>query len=353
MQSKHRSTWKIVGQIRDYLYGFSLIAIPVIVNILTLNVKMSADESTNSVLLILPKGCAKTTLLHGILQRSNPEQFPQLPEKLFESEILKEPDKIFQNKVWVEDDLITTFRGTSTKQRDQLMGFFSTLLTKGEYGRRHVRKKGRILCVFGLAKERWKNYKKGMFEATFSDRFAPIILDFDNSDKLRILEHRSKTNPARELPTVKLPLKKKPVEVKLPAKLNREIHMLAMFLDSKGVMSFARAQTFIINFLKANADLNGRKKVEADDLMLFKFILPLHFGARSGSVDMKVREVILDSSMKGKKIAGRKIKDRVVKSNDCSERAVQSVLSTLREGQVVHFEKASRKTSGYDYMYWL
>jgi hypothetical protein len=233
------------------------------------------------------------------------------------------------------------------------MGFFNTLLTKGEYGRWNIRKKGRILCVFGLAKERWKNFKEGMFQATFSDRFAPIILDFDAGDKLRILEHRSTMNPTQPLPLVRLPLKKRLVEVIIPAALNHEIHRLSMLLESKGIMSFARAQTFIINFLKANADLNGRREVEADDLMLFKFILPLHFGARSGSVDMKVREVILDSSMKGKKISGRKIKDRVTGRTGCSSRAVQLVLSTLREEQVVHFGKVGRKSSGYDYRYWL
>lgn len=118
-----------------------------IVNILTLNVKINSDESTNSVLLIIPSGSGKTTLLHHILQKSNPRWFPELPEKFFESEILREPDGTFEGKVWVQDDLITTFRGTSTKQREQLMGFFNTFLMKGEYGRKGIRKKGRIVCV--------------------------------------------------------------------------------------------------------------------------------------------------------------------------------------------------------------
>ena len=145
-------TFKFIELVSSYLYGYNLIAIPVIVNILTINLNLKPDESTNSVLLILPKGSGKTTLLHHILQKSNPEWFPELPEKFFESQILQEPDDKFDRKVWIQDDLITTFRGTSTKQREQLMGFFNTFLTKGEYSRKGLKKKGRIVCIFGLAK---------------------------------------------------------------------------------------------------------------------------------------------------------------------------------------------------------
>jgi len=325
----------------------------VIVNILTLNININSDESTNSVLLILPSGAGKTTLLHHILQKSNPEWFPMLPEKFFESEILKEPDDKFQRKVWVQDDLITTFRGTSTKQREQLMGFFNTFLTKGEYGRKRARKKGQIVCVFGLAKEHYKRYGKDMFMATFTDRFARLAFDFNEKDKWRILERRSgRMDPKHKLPKVKLPLKDTCVDVEVSSSLFPEVNRLAILLDSEKVMSFVRAQTHIVNFVKANAILNGKRKVVEDDLKLFKLVLPLYFGARSGSVDIKVREAILESSMNEKAVTGREIKDRVMAEIGCVETTVKRVLSQLRSENVVNFKKVSER-KGYDFEYWL
>jgi len=209
------------------------------------------------------------------------------------------------------------------------------------------------LYVFGLAKEHHRKYAKDMFLATFTDRFAPIMFNFDEEDKLRILERRSeRKNPKHKLPKVELPLKDVCVYVKVPSGLYAEVNRLAMLLDSEKAMSFVRAQTHIVNFVKANADLNGRKSVVEDDLKLFKLVLPLYFGARSGSVDVKVREAILECSMNGKRVAGREVKDRVTAETGCSEREVQRVLSRLREENVVNFLKVSGGRR-YDFKYWL
>lgn len=351
MKSKLTSTWRLIKPIQQYLYGYSLLSIAVLINILTLNIKMKPDESTNSVLLIVPSGSGKTTLLHHILQKSNPKWFPQLPEKFFESEILQEPDDKFDRKVWVQDDLITTFRGTSTKQREQLMGFFNTFFTKGEYGRRGVRKKGRIVCVFGLAKDHYNEYGKQMFLETFADRFARLKHDFDEKGKLRILEVRSKSKN-RVLPNVELPLKERCIDVKVPNSFYYEVNRLAMALDSKQVMSFARAQTHIANFAKANADLNNRRVVAEEDLKLFKLVMPLYFDANSGNVDTMIRETMVEYCMNGKAAAGREIKNLLTKNDSCSERHVERVLSDLRDQNVVNYRKISG-SRGYDFKYWL
>lgn len=350
LQSELKATWQLIRPIAEYLYGYALISIAVIINILTLNVKMKPDESTNSVLLIVPSGAGKTTLLYHILQKSNPDWFPELPEKFFESEILQELDDKFNRKVWVQDDLITTFRGTSTKQREQLMGFFNTFLTKGEYGRKGSRKKGRIICVFGIAKEHYKKHQKAMFQTTFADRFAGIEFDFDQRDKRVMLERRTQAD--RRLPTVKLPIKKTCVEIEMPRGLYDEVNRLAMLLDARKVMSCVRAQTHIVNFAKATAVLNGRKAVVKEDLKLFKLVFPLYFGARSCSVDVKVREAILASSMDGKPVTGREVKDRVMAETRCSEREVERMLSSLRNENVVNFSKVPGER-GYHFEYWL
>jgi hypothetical protein len=342
-----KETFKLLKPISSYLYGYSLLAVPIIVNPLSLNLELKPDEMANSVLLIMPAGTGKTTLLHHILQKSNPKWFPDLPEKLFESQILQEPDDRFYRKVWVYDDLITTFRGTSTKQREQLMGFFNTFLTKGEYGRKSIKKKGRIVCLFGLAKEHYKEYGKHMFFETFTDRFIPVKYDFDEKTKQTILELRSK-HKRYDLPTIRLPFKDEPIDVKLPNGFWNEINKLALMLDTKGIMSFVRAQTHIVNFVKASADLNGRDEVVEADLKLFKLTMPLYFGISSNNVEVKVSETILEASMEGNLIKGEEIKRKVIDWLGCSERRVQQVLSKLKAENIVFY-----KVSNGDFEYWI
>ena len=106
--------FKLVKPIAEYMYGYSLIAVVTIVNALTLNLDLKPEDATNSMLLIGPRGHGKSTLLFHILRKSDPKHFPSLPRKPFESELLKRSDEDFNRKVWVFDDLIPVFRGTSS-----------------------------------------------------------------------------------------------------------------------------------------------------------------------------------------------------------------------------------------------
>lgn len=344
-----RKTFELVKPIMDYLYGYSLIAVSVVVNTLTLNLKLKDDEATNSLLLILPKGCGKNALLTLILQRSNKIWFPWIPEKLFESEILDMPIENFKGKVWIVEDLIVSFRGNNTKQREQLMGFFIAFLSKGMYSRQRKTVEGRIVCLFGYEKENYKKYQKQMFTSTFEDRFMSVKLDFDVKTKRAILNERDKN---KSIPKVNLPLRKRQVDVSIPSTFNDEINDIALELDKKGAMSFVRAQTFIKNFLKANAHLNGRSDVCEDDLRLFKLVIPLHYGTSTNKIHTQVRMFILEESINSRAVKGREVKDQVMNKTGCSESAVKKVLSELKSQGIVQLKKISLQ-NGYDYLYWI
>jgi len=351
--SKLQELFKLVKPISDYLYGYELIAPIVIVNALTINLKLRPDEATNSTLLICPKGHGKTTLLYHILQKSNPQWFPRLPDKLFESEILKEPDEIFRRKVWVQDDLVTTFRGTSTKQREQLMGFHNAFLTKGEYGRKGRTVQGRIVCIYGIASEAYKKrYAKEMFHSTFMDRFMPIMYRFDEAIERELLKAKRK-NKGKTPPHVELPFKEQPIDVRIPKRFEVEIDEMAIELSTDGIMTALRAQTYIQNFLRSCAAINERDEVCEDDMKLLRFLWPLHFGVDLGDVDMRVRRMIFRASMRGQTLTGRKIKDRMI-AKDVSESAVKKVLSKLRKTGAVSYRKVSGSgLRSYDYEYWI
>jgi predicted transcriptional regulator len=341
----------LIKPIADYLHGYSLVAIPIVVNALTLNLKLGPDEATNSTLLIGPKGYGRTTLTHHILRASNPEYFPILPDKHFESEIVDQPDDIFNKKVWVQDDLITIFRGTSTKQREQLMGFHIAFLTKGEYGRQRKKVKGRIVCLYTIASEGMKKYQKAMFWSTFSDRFMPVKYDIDKTMKREMRAFR-RMNKGKQIPDVKLPFMKEEVDVEIPSVFNSDIDEFVEELEEKNIMSGIRAQTYIDNFLKSNALINGRNVVNEDDLRLFKMVYPLHFGVNLGSIETRVRLCILEKAINGEATSGQEVKDTVMSMLGCSESAIQKSLSDLRDNNVVNFQKISL-SRGYDFIYWL
>ena len=328
-------TYKLVKLIIEYLPGYTLISIPVVVNALTLN--LSVNVPWNSTLLSLPKGDGKTTLLYEILRKSNPKYFPDLPTKIYETEILQLPDDYFNRKVWVYDDLITLFRGTSTKQREQLMHFHNEFLSKGEYSRANRKVKGKIVCLYGIAREEWrKKFAKELFESTFQDRF--MIIEYKRSEEekrwiLKKLKERENNKP----PKVELPFLKKLKNPEIPEEFGDEIVEIAIEIDKTGRMSYVRAKNTTENFLKSNAVINKRDEVIEEDLMLLKVILPLWLGTET-SVDIKVREVIIEASINQEQLSTKEIYEGVKSIINCSEKSVYNILSELKKKNIVKFD---------------
>lgn len=326
-------TYKLIKPITEYLLGYTLISIPIIVNALTLN--LDVNVPWNSTLLALPKGDGKTTLLHEILRKSNPKYFPDLPAKIYETEILQLPDDYFNRKVWIYDDLITLFRGTSTKQREQLMHFHNEFLSKGEYSRANRKAKGKILCLYGIAREEWrKKFAKELFESTFQDRFMIIEYKRSEEEKRWILRRLRERNINKKPPKVELPFSKRLKNPEIPERFKDDIEEIAIEIDKTGRMSYLRAKNVVENFLKSNAVINKRDDVVEEDLMLFKMILPLWFGAET-SINIKVREIIIEASINQEELSAKEIYERVRLILNCSEKSVHNVLSELKNQNIV------------------
>lgn len=340
------ATWELVKPISNFLYGYTIPAAAIIVNLLTLNVKQNTNESTNSVLFISPMGSGKTTLISDILQKSNPKWCPPLPEKMFERDILKFPDDYFKRKVWCQDDLITTFRGTTTKQREQLMGAMNTLLTKGEYGRNDVRKSGRIVCLFGLAEEHYDKHKKQMLQSTFEDRFAKLTLKLSIEEKKKIVLLKA-NSLKKAIPKLQLPFKR-PTNLVLPQCMVPKIIEIATRFENEHQMSLIRAYDHISNFLKSNAIINHRGIID-DDLKLFKLLLPLYFGLNASSIRTKIAETIIRHSMDSQAITQSEIIQTVRKSVNCQDDSVIRNLASLRLENAINYEPTS---DGGD-IYWI
>lgn len=333
---------EIVVKISSSLKGYWLVSIPIVVNAMSISLIKKPQNMDNHNLLIVPKGYGKTTLLSKILAESNPRWYIELPSRIFEPQILDFSDEYFDRKIWVLDDLITTFSGMNKKQRYQLIGFFNDFLSKGHYGRKDKIKEGRILCQFGLASENYREYCKEMFSSTFEDRMTPIKFSFTIDQIKRILSEQSYDN---ELPKVKLPFKKSMQNVEIPQEFDKDINNIALDFQTKAGFSAIRAKTYIKNFIKSNAVLNERK-VCKEDLRLFRFIFPLHFDIGPLTLEDRILRIISSKE----RVIGSDIKKQF--ENSCSVRSIQDALSIIRKEEKVNFKKISLPR-GYDYEYWV
>jgi len=272
---------KIASEVEKVLKFNGLTALIPIINSMSLCLKLPEQfKQLNSTLSISPKGQGKSTLLIHILAKSNPKYFVVLPKKMFESQLLEKPKDYFNHKIMIHDDIISALGGTNKKQREQLTGFFTQLLSDGNYSRENKELKD-ITCLahFGIAHESFEKHHKDLIDNTFLDRFATYSVNLNFKEKMEILEHRDQmVENDVKLPIIKLPLTKNKVEVKLI--LNEEskkrINQLAMELDTYNLMSSNRAKNYITIFLLSNALLNNRKETNEYDLEMYEKLHKYH-----------------------------------------------------------------------------
>ena len=281
-----RKTIGFVRQIESWLKGWSLAGVILIVNAMSINLKLPPGvRKLNSCLVVAPRGSGKSELLEHILAASNPQHFVVLPAKIFESELVKKGREFFHNKIIVIDDLIPTFEGMSTKQRQQLVNFWTKLL-EGNYGRdRDSLSNVTTLVMFGLASEQLDRFRDELMSSTFLDRVPPFKHDVTRQMKRQILQFRAaraSKKPPPQPPIIKLPLPEKieddkKAEVAFPnsKEIEDRVTGYALELDDYQVQSCARAQDYIKTFMRANALLNGRRKVTMSDLFLYDLVHPL------------------------------------------------------------------------------
>jgi hypothetical protein len=272
------------------LKGWLLASIIPIVNSMSINLKLPPGvRKLNSCLMVAPKGTGKSELSVRILAASNPEHFVVLPAKIFESELVKKGREFFHNKIMVLSDLIVTFEGMARKQRQQLVNFW-TMLLEGNYARdRDALENVSTVALFGLASEQLNRFRRELMSATFLDRVPPFKHNVTMEMKRKILQFRAKLQRREDAckpPVLRLPLPEKiddsrKVQVVFPRSRDIENRIVeyALELDRYHVQSFARAQDYIRNFMRANALLNNRTKVTVSDLYLYDLVHPLFLGS--------------------------------------------------------------------------
>lgn len=275
-EEDNRKTIEIINYINKFLLDLGEYFIIPYINCHTISIQTSGTQ-LNSNLLLLPKGCGKTTFLKALV-RGNKKITNLLPEKMFESELIQKSKESYNYKICIHYDLIFGMFGLNTKQRQQVLSFWTGLLSDGRYCRDKSQHLNEIktLGVFGMAKDSFMKHKEDLFEQTFLDRMVMINRDITKQEKKKILNFRRTNNDTTKF---KLPIKRvKPINISLNMnKFGDSIDEMALELDDYNIISFNRAQDYISLFLKANCFINGRKSVNENDLELYKKIHHYHF----------------------------------------------------------------------------
>jgi len=293
-ESYNSETIRIGRLISNYLYGYEQVAMLIIPNICSLWTDFI--QRPNSNLFVEDMGGGKSTLF-DIIYQSNKKYITKLPSKIYAHELSKTFDKKnFQNKLLMHDDLIPAFSGLSKKSKEQLIGFFTELLSSGKYMQLGHGISGDCNALFGIARkffyehqikpnlpmiDEQGNSKYSMQEQLFTDTFTDRVIQIrplvkTNEEKLKIIDFMRKRNC--ELPKIKLPIGKKKKIILNYDDIDLEtFDKICLDFDKSKIISIQRAHNYCSNFLKGNALLNGRNRVNNYDLEMLQDLFPLHF----------------------------------------------------------------------------
>ncbi len=290
----NKNSLNLIKQINSKWIKLGEIFLIPFINIHTLYVKTLKQKNSN--LILLPRGCGKTDFLAEI-GRQNPKYVTILADKMFESELIKQNKEFFNNKALIHFDFITAMFGLTQKQRQQLIGFFTSLLSDNRYHRQNQNlliENVKCICIFGMAKENFDLHREEMFESTFLDRLTMIHKQLTRIEKKEILQFRDISENKKI--NLKLKYRKKPINIKIDRKqFGEQIIKLAMELDFYDVMSYTRSQDYIINFLKANAYYNDRIIVNENDLLLYQKLHLIHIDNKDISKLHKLQHILKDN----------------------------------------------------------
>jgi len=320
-------TEKLFKTLSSYFFGIETPAFILAINALTISLNV---PQPNSNIWIQPKGTGKSYFLM-CLAKSNPEHFVILPEKFFESSIWEFPQDWFIDKIWVHDDLVVAFHGLNTKQRQQLIGFFVEFLSQGKYRRtERFRKesmvKGRIGCIFPLAKENYSRYGKELFTQTLvPERLVPVVYDINPKDMQRILVNIFE-NINRDV-NLTLPFSKEKIDVDLPKHFRNDIAKMGTMMSLASEISSIRGSIYVSNWLKAHAYFNNRDVVTKEDFEIFKLLLPYHRMARD-TIECKIRLFILENLLEYGEVSSKEIYRRFSKTN---RRVINRILVQIKK----------------------
>ena len=270
-ENKH--TLDTISYINSFLYALGEVYTISFINMHSLFINTSGQQKNNNLILV-PKGFGKTTFLKAVAE-NNKKKVTVLPEKMYESLLSKRGKTYFNNKLLVHYDLIQALSGVDKKQREQLVGFWTSLLSDGRYHRQNQEPVENIKCsvAFGMAKESFVTNRRMLYDSTMLDRMTLLHKTISMEDKSKIYDYRVNADSSKM--KLKFVTGKRAV-IFDSQKFSPLIKQFVMELDKFKIMTSTRAQDYVCNFLLCNAFFNSRNEVTDNDYLMYRFFHEYH-----------------------------------------------------------------------------
>lgn len=286
-EESNKKTLQIIETINNYLKNTGWFYITPIINIMHFYQQKNNKtiDIDNNNIIVDEAGYGKSTFLKKLLLPSlGPKKIVLLPRKMYASELGKQKKEYYHKKVCIHDDLIFAFKGLTTKQREQLGSFWTSILDDGTWEQAKQKITG-IDCIamFGMAKEAYFKNLSELQENTFFERFISIIQKFrNNKERAEILE-KIDYNIENKIPPPKIELnfKKTNINQQINQEIKKTIRKTGLEMEARKIISATRAMKYIRKFCIGNAYLNEREEVNTHDLELFEKVYHYHIGSQS------------------------------------------------------------------------
>jgi len=242
-----------------------------------------------NVMLVMKRGCAKTSMLNAFLRHKD-MPFKQMNPKSHEYTLIQKGKAFFNNNIIINTDYTTTVEGVNKQQYERMNNFIMQLSSDGYYMRDGLPNQSQkpmklLACRTGfflaIAEKPFKKHWAEFYASTVMDRFLVIGKGHSDAELMEILDvmhekYAGRNNSLLEELPFKVPKFKGKERGWLKRigyddrSLKERLNLFVIDLAQRNGGSRQRTLEALMNFLMANAYLNGRDMVTNYDLDLME-----------------------------------------------------------------------------------
>lgn len=226
-----------------------------------------------SLIIVAPSGQMKSSIMDDVV-KIFPEKILMLSSRHTPFGLVKEYGDKLKNKTWVNNDMVRTFTGISRTKIEEIVGFYSELMSEKTSGSAtafgSALKDCKMNMIGNIAMISYNDVKDKFITATFSERVLFFVYVIDKNDI------RFKTKKGMPIMDSLINIQLKETEFIISKKQKIRICELSdklVEIAHYGQYSM-RPDEIVESFICAYALLNGRDKIKDSDFKTFESLFP-------------------------------------------------------------------------------
>lgn len=226
-----------------------------------------------SLIIVAPSGQMKSSIMDDVVKMF-PENILMLSSRHTPFGLVKEYGDKLKNKTWVNNDMVRTFTGISRTKIEEIVGFYSELMSEKTSGSAtafgSALKDCKMNMIGNIAMISYNDVKDKFISATFSERVLFFVYVIDKNDI------RYKTKKGMPMVDSLMNLSLSPTEINISKQQKKRICDISddlVKIAHYGQYSM-RPDEIVESFICAYALLNGRNKIKESDFKVFEDLFP-------------------------------------------------------------------------------